>query len=625
MPNQTSTFTGNVRGYYFVAPSCFTITGLQVPTDASSGAQSIAVVRFYATPPTYSVTTNSFTTLFLTQNNATAGIISCNIQVEQGDIIGVLAQRATANSYSSTSNTTVIEGNTVSLMRLGMQFPLTTTAPQQLWTEAAANISRCWMYYDSLITYNVTATPLTTYQYQFANGADTSFTSSWDFGDGGPLGSGSNPTHTYATAGVYNVCTYITNSCGTDTLCTTVTVCNPSPAVPGYSYTNAGATVNFTDMSSNATAWDWDFGDSGTSTSQNPSHTYATSGTYNVCLIAHNGTCDQDTICQTVTVCIPPTITFGGMDMGGGTFMFSDTTTNGISWTWDFGDGSPLGSGQNPSHTYSSSGTYTVCVTAYSSCDSVTVCNTIVVCLAPTAAFTSSQSAGTVTFTDGSTNANQYWWDFGDGSPVDTTQNPTHTYTTNGMYTVCLIAGGCLGNDTTCTTIAACPQALSSMFSSTDTLMNATFSNGSMNASSYLWDFGDASTDTSSNPTHTYATTGLYTVCLTAWNVCGDSMTYCDTVLLIILDNKSLTEGTSVDLYPNPASEVATINVSSSLYSGDYTFEMYDAAGKLVRTQNGVFGQNMNVDRNGLEGGMYLYKIRVNENVVGNGRMIFTK
>jgi hypothetical protein len=51
LPSQSSTFNGSVRGYYFTAPTDFTITGLRVPTDASTSSQSIEVVRLTAPPP----------------------------------------------------------------------------------------------------------------------------------------------------------------------------------------------------------------------------------------------------------------------------------------------------------------------------------------------------------------------------------------------------------------------------------------------------------------------------------------------------------------------------------------------------------------------------------------------
>lgn len=66
---QTSTFTSMVRGYHFTAPTNFIICGLYVPTDASTGFQSVEVVRFTAgAPPAFAGTTNAFTSLFYQTN-----------------------------------------------------------------------------------------------------------------------------------------------------------------------------------------------------------------------------------------------------------------------------------------------------------------------------------------------------------------------------------------------------------------------------------------------------------------------------------------------------------------------------------------------------------------------------
>jgi subtilisin-like proprotein convertase family protein len=146
---QTGTFTGSARGYYFTAPANFTMTAIRVPTDASAGNQHIAVVRFTGAtpPPAFPTTTNAFTTLFLTQNNTTAGNIPVNIAINAGDVIGIMGTRgADVNSYAINPNSTTIGTFTVPLTRMGMQFPLATTAPQQLWTEAAS-ISRIFFDY----------------------------------------------------------------------------------------------------------------------------------------------------------------------------------------------------------------------------------------------------------------------------------------------------------------------------------------------------------------------------------------------------------------------------------------------------------------------------------------------
>jgi PKD repeat protein len=503
-----------------------------------------------------------------------------------------------------------------------MQFPLTTTAPQDLWTEAGGSISRVIMYYDPAITYSLTATPTGPASVNFSNGADSSFVSSWDFGDNSPIATGPTQSHTYAAGGTYNVCTYITNSCGSDTLCTTVTVCGPAPAAANFSFSTAGATASFTDMSSGGSSMLWDFGDGNFSTSANPVHTYAASGTYNVCQRVYNATCDTSVFCTSVTVCIAPTISFTTMWASGGTYDFSGTATEATTYAWDFGDGSPLGSGLNPSHTYALSGTYTVCVTAYG-CDSVTTCDVVNICVPAVAGYTYSDVNGTVQFTDTSTNATSWSWDFGDAS-TDNTQNPSHTYAANGTYNVCLYVGGCVA-DTICMTVTTCPEALTASFTSMDSLMTAMFmSTSSGSPVTYLWDFGDMTTDSVANPVHTFPSTGLYNVCLTTWNVCGDSATSCDSVLLIITGVNTL-PGAEVSIFPNPAQESAVIDVNSAEYAGVFVFEMYDATGKLVRAQNGVIGQRMTIGRDNLAAGTYIYKIRTSEAVISNGKLIFTE
>lgn len=146
LPPHSSPFTGNVRGYWFTAPVDFNITGLHIPTDASTAAQSIAVLRLTAAPPLYATTTDDFEVLFLTQNNPAEGVIPVNIPVQSGDIIGILGQRGTTNSYGPVGPSTIY-GQPVTLSRFGMQFPLTTTPPQQVWTENGGSISRVTMHY----------------------------------------------------------------------------------------------------------------------------------------------------------------------------------------------------------------------------------------------------------------------------------------------------------------------------------------------------------------------------------------------------------------------------------------------------------------------------------------------
>ncbi|GBL36107.1 hypothetical protein EMGBS15_17020 [Filimonas sp.] len=142
MPALGTPFSGNVRGYWFTAPSDFTITGLQVPLTGAT--QSMAVIKFVPAvgPPSFSTVTNAFTTLYLTQNNTNTGVLPVNIPIAAGEVIGIFGQMGTNSAYAATTGVvnTTINGQTVALTRMGMQFPLGTTAPQDVWQEVAAAI-----------------------------------------------------------------------------------------------------------------------------------------------------------------------------------------------------------------------------------------------------------------------------------------------------------------------------------------------------------------------------------------------------------------------------------------------------------------------------------------------------
>ncbi|MFT6922138.1 MAG: hypothetical protein ACJA1C_001140 [Crocinitomicaceae bacterium] len=145
LPPHGSTFNGNVRGYWFQASSDFIITGATVPTDASTGTSNIAVLKFDSIPPLWSVTTNDFTVLGLWQNEVADTVFFC-AAVDSGDYIGVLGNRADANSYAA-QFTSSINGLPVDLSRLGMQLPLSSNTPQDVFSEASGSISRVELIY----------------------------------------------------------------------------------------------------------------------------------------------------------------------------------------------------------------------------------------------------------------------------------------------------------------------------------------------------------------------------------------------------------------------------------------------------------------------------------------------
>ncbi|GEM_PF-789751 len=242
-----------------------------------------------------------------------------------------------------------------------------------------------------------------------------------------------------------------------------------TPSAPSADFTAdptsgcAPLTVNFTDASSGEiTSWSWDFGDGSTSGAQNPSHQYTTAGTYTVALtVTGPGGSDTKTKTDYITVYAPITADFSGTPTSGDaplTVNFTDASSGDVTtWSWDFGDGG-TSSTQNPSHQYTTAGTYTVSMTASNSCDSDTKTKTDYITVTepsgnpPVADFSASPTSGTapllVTFTDQSTNNPTGWnWDFGDGA-TSGEQNPQHEYTSAGSYTVSLTASNADGSDT---------------------------------------------------------------------------------------------------------------------------------------------------------------------------------
>lgn len=271
---------------------------------------------------------------------------------------------------------------------------------------------------------------------------------SWDFGDGG-TSAGQNPSYTYAVPGTYTVCLTVTNSCGSDSMCQVITVSCTAP-IAGWSIISLDLSVAFIDTSTNNPAtWFWDFGDGNSSNMQSPGHSYSAPGTYTVCLIV-SSICGSDTSCQSITVtCTAPTAGFNYTDNDLSVSFGDISAGNPTSWTWDFGDGN-TSTQQMTNHIYASPGTYNVCLMVSNPCGRDTFCqNVTVTCPVPISSFVMTPTFMTVDFTDFSSNsANSWSWDFGDGN-TSVLQNPSHTYTVEGTYTICLTASSMCGTGTT--------------------------------------------------------------------------------------------------------------------------------------------------------------------------------
>ncbi len=424
-----------------------------------------------------------------------------------------------------------------------------------------------------------------------------------------------NPSHTYTAVGSYTVALTATNAYGnnTNTKSNYITVGNKP--VANFSGTpTIGApnmSVTFTDSSTyTPTAWSWTFGDSNSSTAQNPSHTYAAVGSYTVALTATNAYGNNtNTKSNYITVGNPPAANFSGTPTSGAAPLavtFTDSSTNTpTAWSWNFGD-SNTSTVQNPSHTYSSAGTYTVALKATNAYgnNTNTKTNYITAAVAPVANFSGTPTTGNsplaVTFNDSSTNSPTAWsWTFGDGN-TSTVQNPSHTYTSTGQYTVALKATNVGGNNTKTITNYISVNVPVANFSGTPTTgpypLAVSFTDSSTNTpTSWSWNFGDSNTSTVRNPSHTYSAAGSYTVALTATNA-GGSNTNTKTSYITVTsvayyypdswgtwDNCTIQSGSLTNLQGGGGYLVTQCSTSTQHYSAYYYAHTVYTPGQVTR------------------------------------------
>ena len=351
-----------------------------------------------------------------------------------------------------------------------------------------------------------TSNSLTHYYTQTTLPIDGADSVRWTFGDGSSLSglqsntSIANPSHTFANAGIYNVCLRvkknnnpagtvlcISDICHADTV-TVSQVCNIQAYFNWHADTSNYLKIYFNNYTTNILATDsirWEFGDGsglvgveGNPSVANPIHTYSSAGVYTACMhvkrmMTSGAPCTSE-YCRVVTIVEPCTLVAN--------FTFTSTSTNPlvVSFTntstpssptdsvfWNFGDGSTLAGLQsnssiaNPVHTYANYGNYNACLKVKKNNSAVPpvtttcirdICKPIYIyqpctLVANFTFYRDSLNHHVVHFSNTSTPSNptdSVYWNFGDGSTLAGLQsnpsiaNPVHTYANLGGYNVCL-------------------------------------------------------------------------------------------------------------------------------------------------------------------------------------------
>ena len=436
----------------------------------------------------------------------------------------------------------------------------------------------------------------------------------WDFGDGDSSYL-TSPWHIYDTAGVFQVKLLISSANGCkDSIFQTLTIYD-KPEVD-FGYSNAcfnEQPILFSDSttlsSGTIISTLWDFGDSNTSTSINPLHSYAAPGIYRVSLIKTSSNGCKDSVFYNVNVFPEPTADFNYQRLGTDscsipqTFDFVNLSQNAQGFLWDFdysnNPGQFTSTLVNPQFTYNSYGVFEVALfttNSFGCADTIT--KTIQVSPVPNAGFSVDTFSGCqplmLNFRDTSSyrfngpgGIVSWFWDFGDGNSSNE-QNPSHVYTNFGRYQPMLIVttdAGCY--DTVLGTfIDVFPRPIANFEVQMLNAKEIQILNNSLNTDSatvYRWDLGDGTVSNEREPKHRYSFDlrrgdQFVNICLWLENAysCADS-------LCLNLKLRSLQLNVPNALAPelNVGSD-ANVFLPKGHSLSSYTLRIYDKWGNIV-------------------------------------------
>lgn len=410
---------------------------------------------------------------------------------------------------------------------------------------------------------------------------------SWDFGDGNTALGGNTVTNVFSANGSYNVCLTVVDSTAgcTDTYCSVVSVTGLSSGTCDASFyyfqdSIACDSINISALNGGYSNYYWDFGD-GNLLSGSPyvDHQYASNGVYTIELAVYDYDTGGNFICADTTYQTVVVNCLGNTNLCDASAMIVDTSgylygipnaySANYDYYWDFGDGN-TSTQPYPWHQYANNGTYNVCLTVVDSTQGCSdtqcytyVSNAPVSCNANFYLFQDSVNAGVYYAWNMSSGNNlSYFWDFGDGN-TSTQAYPIHTYSTIGVYQLCLTV-----TDGSCTSTYC------------DTINVVVKSNGTVLGVSQPGQFA-----------------GIEDVS--------------------VVDEMSL--------YPNPNNGQFNLNVTTR-ESGTFTISIMNYVGQLVKQNNVqlISGQNViDMDLTNLPKGVYIINIAdVNSGVGTNIKLI---
>ena len=316
-------------------------------------------------------------------------------------------------------------------------------------------------------------------------------------------------------------------------------------------------------------------------------YNFTAPGVYNVLLLIEDDNGCRPFYKDSIEIFAPPSAVLSATDYSAcnpplnTTFSAAVTGTPPYTYAWNFGDGA-TSTAVSPSHTYTTSGAFTVSLTVTDGqgCVSTITEPAMIEVFPADVQFTTATPVGCLgeplDFINTSTPSSGSWvWNFGDGSPVSGFASPSHTYTATGTYTVTLtgsFGSGCTGTFSQDITVQNLPTADFTSPDPDDCQIPSSISFSSLpgpSVATYLWDFGDGGTSTAANPSHTYTSFGSYTVTLTVFSAGGCSFTVTKTNFVNI---QPLDVGFEVDQFEGCAPLTVVFNDTTSAPTGITTW-----------------------------------------------------
>lgn len=407
----------------------------------------------------------------------------------------------------------------------------------------------------------------------------------WSFGDSS-FSSNPDPTHQYQQAGNFTATLSVVSEKGcTDTSFLNIHIYEQPKADFEADNVCLGDSIFFINLSQPASALQfiWNFGDGDTSQSINAQHLYIDDDNFTVRLLAESIEGCSDSVSKVVSVYPQPKADFTAVNSCfGAPTPFTNQSQSFFSlvnYLWDFGDGN-FSALENPTNNYDSIGIYRVSLKITNSMGCYDSTNqSVVIFPTPIANFNANTACFNqeVVFTDTSQiffGKLNYAWNFGDGSAEDTIQNPTHIFSTLGVFDVTLRVisdEGCEDETQQQITVHPNPTANFSAPSDceNDTIRFQNFSSLSNGNLNYYWDFGDGTKDLSFEPFHVFQqVSGNLPVTLVALSNqnCADTITK----NIFILPAPQVNFEAENICWPNPLNLSADILLSSGIIANRF-------------------------------------------------------